>query len=278
MEETMRDTELTADNAEFVSDTRQKLHICEVCGEPTEMYHPDWFYESFPGFCRSPLHRKRACERSRDAAEQEERRKREHEQKVLQLLDRCFNGNRSMRDKTFAASAAENAAVAACRKYADAWEKVRKDNLGLILWGDVGTGKSYMAACIANALIEQEIPVLMINLGDVINASFEVREDLMKRVKQSALLIIDDFGMERETDFGMEIAFQVIDARYQSRKPMIITTNRSIKALQTPGDLAHKRIYDRILEVCAPVHFKGTSLRPDIHRQKMDLFREILSE
>ena len=42
------------------------------------------------------------------------------------------------------------------KQYVEHWDEVKKKGMGMLLWGDVGTGKSYMAACIANALLEQE--------------------------------------------------------------------------------------------------------------------------
>ena len=51
----------------------------------------------------------------------------------------------------------------------------------------------------------------------------------------------------------MEQMFFVIDSRYRSRRPMIITTNLKLDELKNPPDLAHARIYDRILERCAPI-------------------------
>lgn len=257
--------------------SRQVLECCPVCGEPTEESFPAEWVKRFPGFSCRTHHRKCACERAKDEQEQRDRLQQEHVQKVRHLLDRCFSGNYSMRNMTFEASTLENIATAACRKYVAEWETMSAENLGMLLWGDVGTGKSYMAACIANALVEKEISVRMLNLSDMMNATFEAREDLMEVIKQCSLLIIDDFGMERETEFGMEISFQVIDTRYQSGKPMIITKNLSLNKLTSPKDMAHKRIYDRILEMCSPVHFKGTSLRSDIHQKKLERFREIMN-
>lgn len=267
------------DNRNNTLNSQQGLAYCPVCGEPKEESFPAELLRLFPGFGSRTHHRKCACERAKDEQEQRERLQREHAQKVRHLLERCFRGNHTMRNMTFEASTSDNPAVAECRKYVAEWEAMSANNMGMIFWGDVGTGKSYMAASIANALIEQEVSVLMINLGDVMNATFETREELMKMVKQCSLLIIDDFGMERETDFGMEITFQVIDARYQSRKPLIITTNRSMNTLTAPKDLIHKRIYDRVLEMC-PEHvlFKGQSIRAGIREQKRERFREIMSE
>ena len=51
-------------------------------------------------------------------------------------------------------------------RYVEQWQTMRAENLGLLLWGGVGTGKSFLAGCIANALMEQEVPVRMTNLHE----------------------------------------------------------------------------------------------------------------
>ena len=55
----------------------------------------------------------------------------------------------------------------------------------------------------------------------------------------------------------------MVDSRYLSRLPFIITTNLLLAELQAPGDLAHARIYDRVLERCTPVCFSGKNYRKD---------------
>ena len=61
----------------------------------------------------------------------------------------------------------------------------------------------------------------------------------------------------------MEQMFFVIDSRYRSRRPMIITTNLKLSELKNPPDLPHARIYDRILERCAPILFDGKNFREE---------------
>ena len=61
----------------------------------------------------------------------------------------------------------------------------------------------------------------------------------------------------------MEQMFFVIDSRYRSRRPMIITTNLKLAELKNPPDLAHARIYDRILERCAPILCAGKNFREE---------------
>ena len=70
-------------------------------------------------------------------------------------------------------------------------------------------------------------------------------------------MILDDFGMERGTEYGLEQIYAVIDGRYRSGKPLIATTNLTLQELKNPQDTAHARIYDRLLEMCVPVQFKG---------------------
>ena len=80
----------------------------------------------------------------------------------------------------------------------------------------------------ANALMEQEISVRMTNFSAILNdltASFEGRNEYIERLCRFPLLILDDFGMERGTEYGLEQVYNVIDSRYRSRKPLIVTTN-----------------------------------------------------
>ena len=70
-----------------------------------------------------------------------------------------------------------------------------------------------------------------------------------------SLLVIDDLGVERNTEYAMEQMFTVIDSRYRSKKPLIVTTNLKLEEIKNPPDLAHARIYDRILERCARFSF-----------------------
>ena len=92
------------------------------------------------------------------------------------------------------------------------------------------------------------------------------------------LLIIDDFGMERGTEYGLEQVYNVIDSRYRSGKPLIVTTNLILDELQHPQDTPHARIYDRLLEMCAPILFTGTNFRRQTAQSKLDKLKTIIKE
>ena len=95
------------------------------------------------------------------------------------------------------------------------------------------------------------------------------------RPMRYSLLIIDDFGAERSTDYAMEQVFYVIDERYKTNLPLIVTTNLSLDDLDNPKDQAHQRIYDRLLAMCTPVRFQGPSHRMKDRNRKYKECREI---
>ena len=91
------------------------------------------------------------------------------------------------------------------------------------------------------------------------------------------MLVIDDLGVERQSDFALEQVYTVIDERYKSGKPMIITTNIPLEELRNPADIRYSRIYDRILESCVPIQLGGPSRRKGLAGNKMKIARELFS-
>lgn len=180
----------------------------------------------------------------------------------------------------FDAAPTMTAQLAKAKQYAEKWDSFKQDGIGLLLFGDVGTGKTYAAGCIANALIDREIPVLMVGLSDVVNrmqGNFGVdRDNYMKSLMRPELLILDDLGAERDTSFGKERVFDVINRRRLSGKPMIVTTNIPFGTMQKAQDIGDRRIYDRILEVCVPVRFDGENFRKDNARQTVQKVARLL--
>ncbi len=134
--------------------------------------------------------------------------------------------------------------------------------------------------CVFNALMEQEVAVRMTNFALILNdltASFEGRNDYIARLCRAPLLILDDFGMERGTEYGLEQVYNVIDSRYRSRRPLIVTTSLSLQDLQHPQDTAHARIYDRLLEMCAPIRFSGENFRKATAQDKLARLKNLMN-
>ena len=159
-------------------------------------------------------------------------------------------------------------------------ERMKARSSGLLLWGDVGTGKSFFAGCIANALLEKGVPVLITNFSRILNTlsgiHFEDRNQFIDSLNRYSLLIIDDLGIERNSEFALEQVFNVIDSRYRSKKPLIVTTNLTLEELNNPTDMAHSRIYDRILERCAPIRINNRNIRKDNASANLQEAKKIL--
>ena len=75
--------------------------------------------------------------------------------------------------------------------------------------------------------------------------------------------------MERGTEYALEQIYNIVDSRYRSRKPLIVTTNLTLGEIRYPQDTAHARIYDRLLEMCVPVSCIGVSFRKETAQEKM---------
>lgn len=202
------------------------------------------------------------AERQRKEAEEQRNRMESIKRRRAQGLQ-----DRYLYDYTFVNDNGKNPLMKKARAYVEHWDEAYRNNTGLLLFGDVGTGKSFFAGCIANALLDRDIPVLMTNFPAILNRLTgmfsEDRADFIASLGMYDLLIIDDLGVERNTEYAIEQMFTVIDGRYRSRKPMIITTSLKLEKIKNPPDLAHARIYDHILERCAPVLFSGRNFREE---------------
>ena len=204
-----------------------------------------------------------------------------HRGSTYLALDTAIITDPAMREWTFANDNGRNPQMKTAHFYVEHWEDMKAGNIGYLLWGSVGTGKSYLAGCIANALMEKEISVRMTNFALILNdlaATFEGKNEYISNLCRYPLLILDDFGMERGTEYGLEQVYNVIDSRYRSGKPLIVTTNLTLTELQNPQDTPHARIYDRLLEMCAPVCFSGENFRRESAQNKLNRLKQLMND
>lgn len=166
------------------------------------------------------------------------------------------------------------------KKYADRFQDMYKKNQGLLLYGPVGTGKSFTAACIGNYLLDNAKPVIMTSFVKILQDIWENdREaEYITILNSASLLIVDDLGTERETDYALEKVYNIIDSRVRANKPMIITSNLELNDMMECEDIRKKRIYDRILECCYPMYVGGKSFRMMKAAQRFDGMKDFLEE
>ena len=100
--------------------------------------------------------------------------------------------------------------------------------------------------------------------------------DIVDKLCRYPLLVIDDFGMERGTEYALEQIYNIVDSRYRSRKPLIVTTNLTLNEIQHPQDTAHARIYDRLLEMCVPISCIGVSFRKENAQEKLERLKSLI--
>lgn len=208
------------------------------------------------------------CQKKEHAARAEEQKRRQYEQRVAELRIGSMMDAKS-RNSTFAnfqKTKDNERPLTIARRYVERFDEMAAKNQGLMFYGNPGTGKTFIAACIANALIEKQVPVVVTSfvklIGEIQNQSFDRSEEAMiQTLNRAKLLIIDDLGAERSTDYALERVYNVIDSRYRSAKPLILTTNLTLGQMQATADTRYGRIYDRIFEMCYPVEMKGESWR-----------------
>lgn len=206
------------------------------------------------------------CECMKEEEEREiEREQARKRQEQIDALRKSGIQDEKLLECTFDADDSPNTKQSqALRRYVNKWAEIQEKNIGLLFFGTVGTGKSFYGGCIANAIIERYVcPVIVTSIPRILNQLFNAQDKnaYISRLANIPLLMIDDLGAERETEYALEQIYTVIDERYKARKPLIVTTNLSFEQLQHPEDVAHKRIYDRIIEICVPFQFAGESRR-----------------
>ena len=205
--------------------------------------------------------------------ELDEKMQREEAQRLLYQRKSVGLRERRFWEWKFENDNGSNQKTLIARQYVENWTDMKRKNVGLLLMGPVGTGKSFFAGCIANALLEQGERVMMTNFSRILNEMTSYQADknqIIQNLVDYPLLIIDDLGIERNSEFALEQVYNVIDSRYCKMLPLIITTNLGLNEMKsTDLDTAHQRIYSRILEMCVPIYCGGEDKRKEEGTEKL---------
>lgn len=128
---------------------------------------------------------------------------------------------------------------------------------GILFSGDVGSGKSHLAAGILKAVNVEaffvNVPELMLRLRGTFNAD-ELDRPIIDDLRRVPLLVLDDMGADRVTEYAAEMLYLILNARWDDEKPLIITTNKLVFADEGKAgnlrDYLQERTYSRLKGIC----------------------------
>ena len=147
---------------------------------------------------------------------------------------------------------------------------------GLLLMGPVGIGKTHLAVAILQGLIEKGVPCLFYEFGallkeiqDSYNKVSNTSEmSVLAPVYQAEVLVLDELGASKPTDWVRDTMMQIIGKRYNDKKLTIFTTNyldaRRAPADETLEDRIGVRLRSRLYEMCKTVHIEGDDYRKQL--------------
>lgn len=253
------------------------LIYCGKCGEPRQFMPPE-------GSClgTAPLRRACRCEREQQDREEAERKQKAFESTMASLSAK-YNIPLPWTSKaTFAADdSPDSIASKVCRNYVKNWEKMKEEGAGLLFYGTVGTGKSFYAEAVVNALLEKQVAAAVTSFPRLLNVlqGKQDRQVVIDSLSAYQLLVLDDLGVERDSAFAVEQVYNVIDARARSKLPLIVTTNLPLADMQKPEPVSCARIYDRVMEMC-PIRIPvmGKSRRAGNTQQRAELEKLLYAE
>lgn len=219
--------------------------------------------------------------KAKKKAEKEKNQKeKEYKENVQRLINKSNLGEKFKQRTfdTFKIVKGTEQAFNDCKRYAENFKDIRKDGTGIILSGSYGAGKTHLIAAIAHEVIKQGYQPIYgtsSTLLDRIRATYgdqeskETEKDIIRTYINCDLLIIDDLGKEKPSEWTLEKLFNIFNTRYENNKPVLITTNYTIEKLKdrlTVNDNYEtaEAIVSRIYEVC-----QGVQLYCEDYRKKI---------
>lgn len=261
-----------SDSADYVKDGL--LH-CGKCHTPKQCYvdFRELFGEIRKQYCLCK------CAKERRDREEQLQKERELLAQVQKYRAAAFPES-DMAKWNFAADDGTNEKMTrAMKNYVEHFAQFREQGKGLLLFGPVGTGKTFLAACAANALIDRGTPCMVTNFARIANTVqglFDGRQAYYDSFNRFPLLVLDDLKAERQTEYMQEIVFNVIDARYRAKLPLIITTNLTREELMHPQDVTDQRIFSRLFEMCTPIEVTGADRRHKALKENIAATKQLL--
>ena len=250
---------------------------CGKCGEPKQAW-VNWFPDKDGNQTKNLVRIMCKCDIEAEK-EAKERKAQEDFDNAMRTIRMALHTLRDdVRWRFDMDDDAENRVSMACRAYVEKWDEVRTKNLGILLYGNKGCGKTFYASCIYNALKDKRILVGFSSAPNLMNILGKWdKTEIFDAITRPLMLVIDDLGAERDNSYSAELMYSVIDARYKTGKPTIVTTNLDIDEMKQEQDRWRSRIYDRVLEMCpVTIPMVGLSRRTTIAEKRRKEAMELL--
>lgn len=157
-----------------------------------------------------------------------------------------------------------------CKSYA---KNLSSHSSGLLFKGATGLGKTHMSLAIANAAIDKGLGVIYGSVQSFAVAiererfdrELEPSEETVSRLTECDLLILDDLGTEFNSDYVNAAVYDIINTRILAKKPTIISTNLSLKEMETRYS---ERFVSRVVGSFSVLDFQGEDIRFQKQRRK----------
>jgi DNA replication protein DnaC len=220
--------------------------------------------------------------KDRELKEAEEYQKRKEAERRFSLSK---VGERFKEDlfENFTPRAGTEKALEAARNFAQTFSKDTHE--GLYIWGVPGNGKTKLAGAIVNVLaqkgyfvIYEKTTKLLQRIRDTFEDDSRISQsDIMRDLRMCDLLVLDDICVDKSSEWVEQMLFEIIDMRYEDKKPIVFTSNVPASKLASnlpqgataPMVQNRERVQDRIFEMCNIVKNDGTSYRKELAERRM---------
>ena len=157
---------------------------------------------------------------------------------------------------------------------------------GLIFSGPSGTGKTHLAVSVVKTLLRKGVPSLFVDFHDLLTEIRSSYDDLsqtselqiLRPVLTTEVLVLDDLGSQRMTEWMQDTVFHIVNLRYQHKKALIATTNLAFEPSKTsPQEALRDRLgyktVSRLYEMCTQIELDGPDYRKEIRKVSIDAQR-----